>query len=60
MDMHDHFMKFIDNNPDPGIIRHIAIVPDQKRCFIFMIPQKGQVKKGLAPIYRWIPSVIQN
>ena len=60
VDMCDHFMKFIDNNPDPGIIRHIAIVPDQKSCFIFMIPQKGQVKKGLAPIYRWIPSVIQS
>lgn len=59
-EMHDHFMKFIDNNPDPGLVRHIAIVPGQRKCFIFMIPQKGQVKKDLAPIYQWIPSVIED
>jgi len=59
-EMHDHFMKFIDNNPDPGLVRHIAIVPGQRKGFIFMIPQKGQVKKDLAPIYQWIPSVIEE
>ncbi len=56
--MLDNFMKFMDSNPDPGVIRHIAIVPDQKKCFIFMIPRKEQVAKYLAPVYRWIPSVI--
>jgi hypothetical protein len=59
-EMHDHFMKFIDNNPDPGLVRHIAIVPGQRKGFIFMIPQKGQVKKDLTPIYQWIPSVIED
>jgi len=56
--MRDNFMKFMDSNPEPGVIRHIAIVPDQKKCFIFMIPRKEQVAKYLAPVYRWIPSVI--
>ncbi len=58
--MRDHLMRFVDSNRDPGIIRHIAIVPGERRCFIFMIPHKGKVKKGLAPIYSWIASVIQN
>ncbi len=58
--MRDNLLKFIDHKPDPGIIRHIAIVSDQRKCFIFMIPRKGQVKKDLAPIYRWIASVIEN
>lgn len=56
--MRDNFMKFVDSNPEPGVIRHIAIIPDQKKCFIFMIPRKEQVASCLAPVYRWIPSVI--
>jgi hypothetical protein len=53
-------MDFINRNPEPGIIRHIAIVPDQKKCFIFLIPRKGQVARYLAPVYRWLPSVIKK
>ncbi|MBW2674721.1 MAG: hypothetical protein JRD89_15140, partial [Deltaproteobacteria bacterium] len=60
MKMHTRLMDFIDRNPDPGTIRHIAIVPDQKKCFIFMIPRKGQVAQHLSPIYRWLPSVINK
>ncbi|MBW2599301.1 MAG: hypothetical protein JRC60_04270 [Deltaproteobacteria bacterium] len=57
---HSRLMNFIDRNSDPGIIRHIAIVPGQKKCFIFMIPRKGQVAKYLAPVYRWLPSVVKK
>ncbi|MBW2560968.1 MAG: hypothetical protein JRE40_08950 [Deltaproteobacteria bacterium] len=60
MEIHTRLMDFINRNPDPGIIRHIAIVPDQKKCFIFMIPRKGQVAQHLSPIYRWLPSVIKK
>lgn len=60
MKMRDHFMKFMDQNPEPGIIRHIAIVPDKKKGFIFMIPEKGQVAQYFAPIYQWLPSVIKQ
>ncbi|MCK4533941.1 MAG: hypothetical protein KAT81_00340 [Syntrophobacterales bacterium] len=60
MKMRDHFMKFMDQNPEPGVIRHIAIVPDQKKGFVFMIPQKGQVARYFAPIYQWLPSVIKQ
>jgi len=53
-------MDFIDQNPEPGIIRHIAIVPDQKKCFIFMIPRREQVARYLSPVYRWLPSVVSK
>lgn len=60
IETHARLMDFINRNPEPGIIRHIAIVPDQKKCFIFLIPRKGQVARYLAPVYRWLPSVIKK
>jgi len=60
IETHTRLMDFIDRNPEPGIIRHIAIVPDQKKCFIFMIPRKGQVAQYLSPVYRWLPSVVKE
>lgn len=59
INMHDRFLEFVDHKPEPGMIRHIAVVPDQRRCFIFMIPRKGQVKRDLAPAYQWIASVVK-
>ncbi len=57
---HTRLMKFIERNPDPGVIRHIAVVPEQKKCFLFMIPRKGQVAKSLSPVYQWLPSVVKD
>lgn len=57
MAMRDHFARLMKKNPDPGTIRHIAIVPHQKKIFIFMIPQKANVARYLAPVYRWLPSI---
>jgi len=57
MAMRDNFTRLMGENPDPGTVRHIAIVPDQKKIFIFMIPQKGNVARYLAPVYRWLPSI---
>lgn len=56
--MQDRLMKFTEANPDPGILRHIAVVPDQKKCFVFLIPKKGMVKKCFEPVYRWIPTLL--
>ena len=50
---------FADGHPDPGEVRHIALVPEQKRSFIFMIPKLGTVAAGLAPVYRWIPTLLK-
>ncbi len=53
-------LDFINSNPDPGVIRHIAVVPDQRKCFIFMIPKKEQVAKSFFPVYKWLPSIINK
>ena len=58
--MRDKIMKFINTNPEPGIVRHFTLVPEQKKGFIFMIPKRKQVARYLAPIYRSIPSLIEN
>jgi hypothetical protein len=54
--MRDQLRTLAADTPDPGNIRHIAIVPEQKRCFIFMIPREGQVAKDFGPPYRWLLS----
>jgi hypothetical protein len=58
--MRDRIMGFVADNPDPGTVRHIALVPEQKKSFIFMIPKRGSVARYLAPIYRWIPSAVKS
>lgn len=55
--MRDLFLSYIREHPDPGGIRHIAFVPDQKKTFVFLIPGKGQVARYLAPVYKWVSSV---
>jgi hypothetical protein len=59
-EMHARLMRFIEKNPDPGVIRHIAVVPEQKKCFLFMIPRKGQVAKSFTPVYQWLPSLVKD
>ena len=55
--MRDQFMSFVEKNPDPGVIRHIAIVASERKCFLFMIPKRGRVKENFTPVYRWLASV---
>jgi hypothetical protein len=55
--LRDQLMSFVQKNPDPGIVRHIAIVANQRKCFLFMIPKKGKVKENLAPVYHWLCSL---
>lgn len=52
----DQLRRLAADLPEPGNVRHIAIVPGQKRCFIFMIPREKQVAKDFSPVYRWILS----
>ncbi len=58
--MLEKMRAFIKKNPDPGIIRHIALVPEQKKGFIFMIPKQGQVARYFDSIYHWLPSVLKE
>jgi hypothetical protein len=58
--MREKLLSFMKTNPAPGIIRHIALVPEQKKGFVFMIPKPQQVAHNFAPIYRWMPSVLKE
>jgi hypothetical protein len=58
--MREKMRSFMETNPAPGVIRHIALVPEQKKGFIFMIPKPQQVARYFAPIYRWLPSVLKE
>lgn len=58
--MREQFVRFMQQNLEPGIIRHIALVPQQRQGFIFVIPRKGQVAEAVAKIYRWLPSLLST
>jgi len=57
--MIDHFRELIGSLPDPGPIRHIAIVPDQRRGFIFMGLQQEPIEAYLAAVYDWLFRVFE-
>lgn len=46
------FKELMNTTGDPGGIRHIAFIPDQKRCFIYMAVQRGRMAKDLSYIYQ--------
>jgi len=51
---YDRLKELIDRIDDPGVVKHIALLPGQKKCFIFLVLQKGRGVKDLAPIYQWM------
>jgi hypothetical protein len=57
--MLDHFKKLVESLPDSGPIRHIAIVPDQRKGFIFMGLQREPIGAYLAPVYDWLYRVFE-
>jgi hypothetical protein len=57
--MADHFRELIGSLPDPGPIRHIAIVPDQRKGFIFMGLQQEPIEAYLAAVYDWLFRVFE-
>ena len=57
--MMDQFEMLIASLQDPGPIKHIAIVPDQRRGYIFMGLQKEPIEAYLAPVYDWLFHVFE-
>ncbi|MDI9569546.1 MAG: hypothetical protein QM278_02230 [Pseudomonadota bacterium] len=51
--------QLLNRQETPGSIRHIALVPEERKCFVFMIPTRGQVGSNLSPVYRWLPSALK-
>jgi hypothetical protein len=57
--MIDQFKTLIATLQDPGPIKHIAIVPDQRRGFIFMGLRQELIEAYLALVYDWLFSVFE-
>jgi len=56
----NHFMNLIKGGQDPSRIKHIAFVPHQKKCFVFMIPKANKVAADFAPVFDWLPSTVHK
>jgi len=57
--MIDRFKELIGSLPNPGPIRHIAIVPDQRKGFILMGLQQESIEAYLAKVYDWLFRVFE-
>jgi hypothetical protein len=57
--MIDRFKELIESLPNPGPIRHIAIVPDQRKGYIFMGLQQEPIESHLAAVYGWLFRVFE-
>ncbi len=60
MNMYRRLKEFIGATPDPGHIRHVAIMPGERKGFIFMIPEEGEVAKYLKPVYGLLLDIFRN
>ncbi len=54
----DHLSNLMKDLPDPGILRHIALIPREKKGFIFAIPKMKEVGKDFGPVYRWLLKIL--
>ncbi len=45
---------------DPGPLRHVALVPEQDRLFVFMIPRIGQVEHVIATVTHWFTELVES
>jgi len=54
LSMYDALKELLMKHRDPGNIRHVALIPDQRKGFIFMIPREGTVKRDCEPVYHWM------
>ncbi|WP_455382197.1 hypothetical protein [Salinispira pacifica] len=43
---------------EPGPLRHVALVPEQERMFLFMIPRLGQVKPVVSSVHQWFVQLL--
>lgn len=59
----NHLFQLIRQAPEPGTVRHIAFLPHQKRCFIFLIPKRnrvGAMMSVLSVVFAWLPLTLEG
>jgi hypothetical protein len=60
LNVRERFRDHLARHPDPGTIRHIALVPGDRKGFVFMIPKRGRVATMFRPIYELITSLASD
>jgi hypothetical protein len=45
---------------EPKTLRHLALVPERERIFLFMIPKIGSVEPVVRPIYGWFHDLLKS
>lgn len=57
-DVKKELIGVIGQLEDPGVIRHIALMPDQ--AHFFMIPRRGEVAKVFPPLSSWLHRLVEQ
>lgn len=45
--------------PEPGGIRHVAIVPAQQQAYLFLVPRVGEVSRVVPSVRDWLDSLVE-
>ena len=53
----ERFLGHVSDHPDPGTVRHIALIPGERKGFVFMIPKRGRVGAMFRPVYEMMASL---
>ncbi len=57
-DMKGALVRCMEMLGNPGSLRHVALVPEQERMFLFMIPKPGQVKEVVSRVHQWFTQLL--
>lgn len=55
--LYDRFVELLNELNEPGPLRHIAVVPAQRKGFVHLVPSIGEVERFVAPVYNWFMRV---
>ncbi|MFP4179460.1 MAG: hypothetical protein ACLFQW_00410 [Spirochaetaceae bacterium] len=54
------FEILMEKLPEPGLLKHVALVPDKEQAFLFMVPKKGHVPEVFPVIYTWLNKLLEK
>lgn len=44
----------------PGVVRHVALVPDQEQAYLFLVPRIGTVSPTVSVVRDWLDTVTEE
>lgn len=51
--------RIMSDLPDPGTVRHLAIVPAQQQAYLFMVPKVGEVPRTVPVLRDWLGELVE-